>query len=87
MTTIKVADVTKGAALLKQLIEKADTNRDGAIRTGEIDSIAPANPRVPAPARQRDLRSAIFGVVRYAQHKSSVRLPDLKKTVDAFAKA
>ena len=86
MTTLKLSSVRKSATLLKKLIEKADTNKDGAIRTREIDSIASPNPRIPTTPQQSDLRSALHGVQRYAMSKGSVAVPDLKKTVDEFAK-
>lgn len=86
MATIKVSDVSKGATLLKQLIPKADTNLDGAIRTRELDGIAPSNARGPRPKKQADLRSAITGVQKYSMSKGSVKVADLKKTVDLFAK-
>jgi hypothetical protein len=86
MASLKASDVTRGATLLKRLVDRADTNLDGAIRTGEVDSIAPPNPRLPRTRRQNDLRSALDGVRRYSIAKGSAKVTDLKKTVDLFAR-
>ena len=39
MANIKLTDVTHGAALLKKIVAKADLNKDGAIRDGDMRQI------------------------------------------------
>jgi len=85
MASVKIADVSKAATLLKKLVDKADVNKDGALRTKDLDGVAPANPKIPYPQKQYDLRSALHGVQRLAMSRGSVALPDVKKAVDEVA--
>lgn len=86
MAGLKVSDVSRAATLLKKLVDRADTNKDGAVRAGEIASISPGNPRQPHVEAQADLRSAMHGVQRFAQGKGSVAVPSIKKAVDEISK-
>lgn len=88
MGQMKVADVTRTATLLKKLIEKADTNKDGSVSNGDVQAISPQHPRDPAVVpRQADLKSAIHGAQRYAQSKGSTSVSAVKKAVDEIAAA
>lgn len=85
MPNFKVADVGRTAALIKKLVEKADTNGDGAVRNFEVDSLAKNPPRAETDPNKLDLRSAIQGAQRYAQAKGSVTVDSIKKAVDEIA--
>jgi len=39
MVSVKLSDINHAATLLKQVVKKADTNEDGAIRAGDINKI------------------------------------------------
>jgi len=84
MTTMKLSDVSRAATLLKKLVAKADTNRDGAVRNAEVTALSPQHPSAANPA-QLLLRGAVQGAQRYAMSKGSVEVPDLVKAVDQFA--
>lgn len=85
MPKLKLTDVTRSAVLLKKLVEKADTNRDGAIRSGEVTALSPAANRGNPSPPQLQLRSAIDGARRFAMSKGSVEVADVKKAVDELA--
>lgn len=86
MPRLKLTDVTRSASLLKKLVEKADTNKDGAVRSGEVAALSPNQTRGnPAPP-QLQLRSAIDGARRFAMSKGSVEVPDIQKAVDEIAR-
>lgn len=88
MGNMKVSDVTRTATLLKKLIAKADTNKDGAVSNGDVKAISPEHPRDPAKvSRQAGLRSAIHGAQRYAQSKGSTTVKSVQKAVDDIAAA
>jgi hypothetical protein len=88
MGQMKVADVARTAALLKKLIEKVDTNKDGSVSNGDVRAISPRSPRDPnVVPRQADLKSAVHGAQRYAQSKGSTSVAAVKKAVDEIAAA
>ena len=88
MGSIKVSDVSKTAALLKKLVAKADSNKDGAVSNGDVLAISPHHPRDPnLVPRQAELRSAIHGAQRYAQSKGSTSVQSVQKAVDELAAA
>ncbi len=88
MGNMKVSDVTRTATLLKKLIAKADTNRDGAVSNGDVAAISPQHLRDPALVpRQQDLRNAIHGAQRYAQSKGSTSVKSVQQAVDTIAAA
>jgi hypothetical protein len=86
MAKMKVADVAKTAALLKQVLTKVDTNQDGAIRAGELAAIGPAVTRATPKADQFELRFAVRGAQLFAMHKTNVSIPNIKKAIDEIAK-
>lgn len=86
MSKMKVADVARTASLLKRLVAKADTNKDGAVRAPEITRISPHHPRDPkASARQAELKSALHGAQRFAMSKGSVTVASIQQAVDDIA--
>jgi len=85
MSNVKIKDVSRGATLLKKIIERSDRNLDGAVRGSEVVGIKPKNCPTTGP-KWGVAQQAAQGVQKFAQSKGSVTVEDVKKAVDEVAK-
>lgn len=93
MAKLKLSDVSKGAALLKRAVDKADLNKDGAVRTSDLEKLRlhlqnPTNSRGNWWTGDSDasrLYSAVRGAVELSTRISKSReLSDVKAAVDTL---
>lgn len=88
-TRFKVSDVGRTATLLKKLVEKADVNKDGAVRWREAryggDTGTPITPK----KKVRNARApgeAIEAAVRFTQTRGSSEVKEIKKSIDEISR-
>ncbi|MBX7097152.1 MAG: hypothetical protein K1X89_05540 [Myxococcaceae bacterium] len=91
MAKLKLTDITRGAALLKKAIDKADLNADGAVRTSDLEKLrqhlqTPQNSRGNWWTKDDDasrLYYAVRGAAEFATRLSGSReVRDVKAAVE-----
>lgn len=79
MANIKLSDVRHGVGLMKQVVARADLNKDGAVRGSDMRRLGEAG--VDA-----QVRSALEGTVNFAKSKGGPSVSNMKKAVDEFGR-
>lgn len=89
----KVADTARTASLLKKLVEASDVNMDGAVRWQEarwgVDrqkGVGISHKHPTAGQKRVSPAQTIESAVRFTQSKVSSEIPEIKKSIDEFAK-